>query len=321
MKRLLFATLLLISPSLAPGLAIAVGLPPQLRSAVTVEGEAIHLGDLWDNLEDKAATAIVAAPQPGKHITLDARWLAAVAQTNGIEWRPASTYDRIVVSRAGQMVSADAIESELREALDMEGLPKGSGFELTNRASLGVMIPSGAQPNVAVREMALDLRTQRFSAVVEVPAGSPSATRLKVSGRIFAMARLPVLTHAVNRGDVISEKDVQWMEVREENVRRDIAIDPRELVGMEPRFQVKAGVPVRTSELQRPLMVTRNSAVTMVLRTPYMTLTAQAQAIEDGGRGDIVKVTNLQTKQIVEAKVEGPGTVSVAVGGARVLSN
>ena len=135
------------------------------------------------------------------------------------------------------------------------------------------------------------------------------------------MARLPVLTHTVNRGDVISEKDVQWMEVREENVRRDIAIDPRELVGMEPRFQVKAGVPVRTSELQRPLMVTRNSAVTMVLRTPFMTLTAQAQAIEDGGRGDIVKVTNLQTKQIVEAKVEGPGTVSVAAGGARVLSN
>jgi len=317
MKRLLFAALLLLSPQIA----LAASLPPQLRSAVTVEGEAIHLGDLWDNLDDKAATAIVAAPQPGRHITLDARWLAAVAQTNAIDWRPASNYDRIVVTRGGQVVEAAAIESELREALDMEGLPKGSGFEITNRASLGVTIPTGVQATVAVREMALDLRTQRFAAIIEVPAGSPSATRLKVSGRVFAMARLPVLTRTVNRGDVIGEKDVEWLEVREENVRRDIAIDPRELVGMEPRFLVKAGVPIRTSELQRPLMVTRNSNVTMVLKTPYMTLTAQARAIDDGGRGDIIKVTNLQTKQIVEAKVEGPGTVSVSAGGPRFLSN
>ena len=317
MKRLLFAALLLLTPQIV----LAASLPPQLRSATTVEGEAIHLGDLWENLDEKAGTAIVAAPQPGKHITLDARWLAAVAQTNGIDWRPASNFDRIVVTRGGQVVDATAIESELREALDMEGLPKGSGFEITNRASLGVTIPTGVQANVAVREMALDLRTQRFSAIVEVPAGSPSAVRLKVAGRIFVMSRLPVLTRAVNRGDVIGEKDVEWIEVREENVRRDIAIDPRELIGMEPRFQVKAGVPVRISELQRPLMVTRNSTVTMVLRTPYMTLTAQARAIDDGGRGDIVKVTNLQTKQIVEAKVEGPGTVSVSAGGPRILSN
>ena len=318
MKRLSFALLLL----LVPALGFAAGLPPQLRSAAAIDGETIHLGDLWDNLDgDKAATSVVASPQPGKHITLDARWLAAVAQNNGIDWRPATNFDRVVVSRSGQQVDAQTIEAELREALDMEGLPKGSGFEITNRASLGVTIPVGVEPNVAVREVVLDLRTQRFSAIVEVPAGSPSATRLKVSGRTFTMSRLPVLTHTVNRGETIGDRDVEWLEVREENVRRDIALDPRELVGMEPRFQIKAGVPVRIGDLQRPVMVTRNSTVTMVLKTPYMTLTAQATAINDGGHGDIIKVTNLQTKQIVEAKVEGPGTVSVTAGGARVLSN
>jgi len=317
MKRLLLATLLLF----APAVGFAAGLPPELRSAATVDGETIRLGDLWDNLDDKGATVIVAAPQPGKHITLDARWLTAVAQINGIDWRPASNFDRVIVTRSGQMVEAATIEAELREALDLEGLPKGASFEITNRASLGVMIPAGIQPNVAVREVALDLRTQRFSAVVEVPAGSPSATRLKVTGRTFAMARLPVLTRTVNRGEVIGDKDVEWVEVREENVRRDVAIDPRELIGMEPRFQIKAGAPVRTTDLQRPVMVARNSTVTMVLRTPFMTLTAQARAIDDGGRGDMIKVTNLQTKQIVEAKVEGPGTVSVTAGGPRLVSN
>jgi len=317
MKRLLFAVLLFA----APHVALAADLPADLRSAATVDGEAIRLGDLWDNLGDKASVAVVAAPQPGKRITLDARWLYAVAQNNGIDWRPASNFDRIVVARAGQVVEAAAIEAELREALDMEGLPKGSSFDITNRANLTVTIPTGTPPTIAVREMILDTRTQRFSAIVEVPAGSPSAIRMKVSGRTFTMARLPVLTRTVNRGETIGEKDVQWIEVREENVRRDIAIEPRELIGMEPRFQVKAGAPVRISDLQRPVMVGRNALVTMVLRTPYMTLTAQGRSVDEGGRGDTIKVTNLQTKQVVEAKIEGPGMVSVASAGPRVLSN
>ncbi len=326
MKRSALPLILLLAvflavPLAAPSPARAAALPPQLRSAVTLEGDTLHLGDLWDNLGDKAKVVVAAAPQPGRHITLEARWLAAVADANGIDWHPSSPFDRVVVERAGQPVDPALIETNLREALNLEGMPAESSFEISNRENLHILVPAGSDPSVAVREANYDPRTHRFSAVIEAPAGAPDAVRVRVSGRTYANTRIPVLTRAMARGETIGEHDVEWKEVREESVHQDTIIEMRQLVGMEPRYHVGPGVPVRLSDLERPMVVTRNSDVTIVLRTPYMVLTAMGRAMDAGGRGDIVKVVNLQTKQIVDARVEGPSTVVVTPASARAVIN
>jgi flagella basal body P-ring formation protein FlgA len=286
--------------------------PPQLKGEATVAGDVIRAGDIWDNAGNKAQTPIARPPLPGSHITLDARWLAAMASNTGIDWKPSSNYDRIVVSRAGQSIDIGTVETELREALAMEGLPKTAQFEITNRQSLAIVIPADAQPTLAIRDVVIDPRTQRFSAVAEAPAGSPTATRVKISGRTFVTTRIPTLAHAMSRGEIINERDIVWTEVRDDAMRQDGVTDARQIIGMEPRNLLKAGQPVRMAELQRPVLVARNSLVTLVLQTPYMTLTSQGRAVEDGGMDDQIKVTNLQTKQVVEGKVQGSGTVIVA---------
>lgn len=319
MKRILVLIALLAVAFAAP--AHAANLPPQLKPAVTIDGESIRLGDLWDNLGDKADTAITAAPQPGKRISLEARWLAAVAQAYAIDWRPNSAFDRVVLERSGQTVDQRVIETELREALVMEGLPASADFEIANRNALSIVVPANAAADVGVRDVVVDQRTARFSATIEVPAGSPAATRVKVSGRVFTTTRVPVLSRAMSRGDVINERDIEWAEVRDEQVRRDVLTDPAQMIGQEPRWQIRAGTPIRTTEVQKPVLVQRNSNVTLVLKTPFMTLTTMGKAIEDGGKGDTIRVTNLQTKRTIEAKVDGPGTVSVALTGTSVLAN
>lgn len=303
------------------GQALAASLPAQLKPTVAIEGDAIRLGDLWDNLGAKADTPITAAPQPGKRITLEARWLAAVAQAYGIDWQPANGFDRVVLERSGQNVDPRLIESEIREALALEGLPAGTSFEINNRNALALTVPTGAAGSVGIREMSVDQRTARFTATIEIPAGSPTATRVKIAGRIFTTARIPVLAHPMSRGEVISERDIEWAEVRDELVRRDIFTDATQMIGQEPRSHLRAGAPIRATDLQKPVLVQRNSSVTLVLKTPFMTLTTMGKATEDGGKGDIIRVTNLHTKRTVEAKVDGPGTVSVASTGGPVLAN
>lgn len=323
MKRLFLTTAFALLVSVSNlGSAHAETLPANLKSVATIEADTVKLGDLWENLGAKAETVIANAPQPGKRITADARWLTAVAQAHGIHWQPASAFDRIVIERSGQMVDVKLIETELKEALGMEGVPAPFDFEIANRTALNITIPaSGGPAGVAVRDVVWDSRTSRFTATVEVPAGSPAAVRQRVNGRVFTVSRIPVLNRALGRGDVIGERDVEWVDVRTENVRRDIATDPRQIVGQEPRYQLRQGVPVRLSEVQRPVLVTRNSMVTMTLKTPFMTLATQGRAGEDGGKGDIIHVTNLQTKRVVEAVIDGPGTVTVAHAGARSLAN
>ena len=97
MKRLLLAAAFALATSAA---ALAGSLPASLKPNAVIEGETVRLGDLWDNLGDKAETVIAPAPQPGKRITADARWLQAVAQNYGVNWQPANMFDRIVIERA-----------------------------------------------------------------------------------------------------------------------------------------------------------------------------------------------------------------------------
>ena len=72
--------------------------------------------------------------------------------------------------------------------------------------------------------------------------------------------------------------------------------------------------------MQKPITVTRNSNVNLVLRTPFMTLSVQGRAMDDGGLGDLIKVTNLQTKQIVEGRIDNNGMVIVG-GNTRTMMN
>lgn len=291
-------------------------LPVVLKSQALLESDVVRLGDLWDNVGNKGDVVVANAPQPGKRITVDARWLANVAQANGLDWRPTSAYDRIVVERPGQAVDVRVVETQIREALTAEGVPGNLDVELTNRAALSFIIPAQASTQVGVRDLAWDARTNRFTATVEIPAGEPDALRQKVNGKVFQNARIPVLVRPISRGDVISEQDIGWIDVREAVTQRDVAITIDQVVGQEPVRTIRPNAPIKLNEVRRPILVSRNSLVTMILKTPYMQLTVQGRAQDDGGKGDIVRVLNQQTKRVVEAQVDGPGLVTVTSFGA-----
>ncbi len=317
MLRLLFALLLALWALTAQ----ADQLPPQLRSGATIVGDTITLGNLWRNLGDKAQIAIAAAPQPGQRITLDSRWLAMAAAQNHIAWRPENPFVHITIQRAGQTVSSDVIAAALRKALINQGMAPGSEIHIYDRADLSVVIPEDEAPIVAVHEMNYDSSSHSFTATIEVPAGSPSAVRVRVSGRAYAVARVPELNSATGQGDVISANDLHWVKVREDRLQQDVATDPSQIVGMEPRYLIRANQPIRLGDLKQPVLVRRDSLVTIVLRTPYMTLTAQGKADADGGKGDVIQVTNLQSKKVVAATVESPGTVVISPHPIPTLTN
>ncbi|MDK9722015.1 MAG: flagellar basal body P-ring formation chaperone FlgA [Rhodospirillales bacterium] len=294
--------------------------PPALKQQAVVEGDILVLGDLFENLDDaKAKKPIAYAPKPGARATLDANWLYAVAQQQGISWRPNSLYDRVVVERAGQAVPREAIENALLSALAPYGVAADSAVELANR-SIVLNIPVDARPVVAVRSLSYDERSRRFSATVEVPANSPHALQTKVSGRVVSQIEIPVLIRSVQKNEPIGLEDLKMVPVSNDMVRADTLTDPQQIVGKAPRRFLKSGQTVSLQDIQRPVMVPKNSSVTMVLRAGSMMLTAQGKANEDGGQGDVINVTNTKSKSVVEAVVIGQGMVTVRPQGARQIN-
>lgn len=315
MNRLLFPLALAFSL-----VAVSAHAGALLRPNAVVDGDVVKLGDLFDNVGTKADVAIARAPAPGRRATLDADWLQRVANMNGIDWRPQNAFEQSVVERSGVTVTHDQIEAELLTALAGQGVAGDSQIELANRATQ-VVVPVGVPLQIGVRDLFYDNHYKRFTATVEVPANSPSATRIRVTGRVFQTVDVPVLSRQVSRGDVIAARDISWAKMREDTIRRDIAIDPSQIVGMTPRQLVRSGQMISTSDLQKPVAVARGALVTMVLKNGSMSLSAQGHAVEQGSVGDVIRVTNSHSNLTVEGRIEGPNMVSVSLNGATALAN
>jgi flagella basal body P-ring formation protein FlgA len=75
---------------------------------------------------------------------------------------------------------------------------------------------------------------------------------------------------------------------------------------------LRAGQPIRTREVQDPILVPRRSLVTILYQHPRMTLTAKGRALEDGSDGQVIRISNSQSSNVIEAVVVGDHTVAVS---------
>ncbi len=287
-----------------PVAAAAETARPALRQAVTVEGDVVRLGDIFDGIGDKAATAVLRAPAPGRRLVLEAEWLLRAARAYDVAWRPLSRTDRVVVRRASVQLDRSDIEALLLPELARHGITSDAEIELSPR-DLRLHLPADAPDAVEVREVSVDERTGRFAAVLVTPTRS-----IRIDGRAHETVEVPVVTEVIRRGDVIAAADVAWQRLRSSRVQGDVLRHPGELVGKAARFGLRPGEPVRTRDVEEPVVVPRGATVTMVLRQPGMTLTAQGRALEDGAEGAVIRVANQGSNITVKARVEGPNRVA-----------
>jgi len=316
MKILPILLALVLSVLAPPALAApaAKAAPVTLRQSVTVSGGMVRLGDLFVPAGDKAEAAVAYAPAPGKRAIFDARWLYRVARAYGLNWRPLSIHEKAVVVRESIVIGRREIADHILAALVDKGVDADMQVELSNRM-LRIHIPSDSTTTVAVEDVAYEPRTRRFIAIVAAPADDPAARRIRVTGRVHRVIDVPVLTRRVLAGEVIRERDVKWIAMRGDRLQRDTIQDPGALIGKSPRRGLRAGVPVRVSDVRLPVLVPRRSLVTITYRVRSMTLTARGRALEDGGAGDTVRVANIQSNTVVQAVVTGVNRVSVQPAG------
>jgi len=283
-----------------------------LRASSVVEDDVVRLRDLFDGIADPAVaeTPVAKAPQPGASVDVGARWLAAVAKAHGLPWQPRSRYERVNLRRDSHDIPSEEIEDALRTALADQGL-NGEVRLSFDQPGLRLRLPSEAERSLRVTRLTLDPSSGRFLAHVVAPAsGEPKAT-LSVTGRALEMTEVPVLSRRLSPGEVIRARDIEWMSVQANRLTRTTVVDAASMVGMSPRRSIRAQDLVRSTDLQTPVLVTKNSLVTIRLQTARMQLTSQGRALENGAEGDVVRVMNTKSNTVVNAVVVDASSVIV----------
>lgn len=317
MKALLTAGILSaasLAPALpTPALAQSAEATEQivaLNRSIVVKEEFVRLGDIFNGLEEQADTPIGRAPKAGTRVQLEARWLATLARNYGVDWSPSSRLEYAEVERA-------SIRLEPGELLDMiedAFLARGEQAELElsleePQDTLHVPLVEGAEAGIVGLKRSKN--SNRFTARLVYPDNGSPLVRLDLRGRAYEMVEVPVVNKRVNRSDIITESDIVWESQRLDRLHADTVTDAERMIGKSPRRTLRAGSSLRGHDLAEPILVTKNSGVTIRYRNANMHLTVSGRALEEGTDGAVIRVMNTKSNQIIEAVVEDTGLVSV----------
>ena len=301
LKRALFIALL-VAPVCG---AHAVG----LKENSIVKSDTITLGDIFYDLPRDEDRVLGNAPRPGQDMVLNARTLLRIAVALDLPWRPSSA-DQITLSRDATIIEYDQIKEALHTALYDEGV-YGS-YELSIPAEYHkIVLPNDVPPTMTITKFNVDPVHKTFEAQIAAPSSENPIQNVRVSGKMNAVIKVPVLMENLQAGQIIRANDISYVTIKERDYGHDTIADADALIGMTARRVVIAGRPIKATDLIAPQIVERGELVVMTLNQGVLNLSTQVKALENGAKGDIIRVVNTSSNQTLQAQVIGDNRVAV----------
>ena len=288
---------------------------PHLRNTIFVDADEITFGDIFEGAGKAAKTDFAPAPAPGETLRFSVDQLQGAARAVGLNWEPDPGLRVVSVTRGGKLVPHKEIIDQITKALIDYSGDRNISVQLANPL-LTLAVAHDAPATVRVDDIDYDPRSERFTVMLAAPADDPEATRVQVLGRALRMAHIPVLRDRFGPDHVISRNDIAWLDVPMERVDRNTITDANDLIGKSPKRGLSAETQIRIGDVDRPILVAKGALITMTVSAPNMTLTATGRAVDEGGKGDMIQVQNIQSHKTVVAMVVGHNLV--AVGASQV---
>ncbi|MBO6503810.1 MAG: flagellar basal body P-ring formation protein FlgA [Kordiimonadaceae bacterium] len=311
---------------IAATVALTLALPisvtaADLKENIAIEGKTVSLGDLFTETGDKSEIAVLEAPQPGKSRYVSAGELTRIATKYEIDWQRPDYLRRISLMRLSDSIqTSDLSITFLNMAID-DGANPDSEIRLLGRNDV-ITVPVGATlDDIKIASFTLTDRKDRFSAVLQVPSGSDVPVNLNLSGVIEEVREIPVFNRSVMPGEVIKLSDLTWTKFPAKRLTARAVLNSADLVGMTVKRPARTDKPITTADIVAPIAIAKGDAVTMMVRSKAMILTAAGKALENGGIGDTIRVLNPKSRQTVDAKIIRSGQVEILAGPTLALGS
>ncbi len=279
-----------------------------LQNDIEVSRPTVKLSDVFHGLPDGIDQDIARAPAPGKSIIYDNNVLTKLSQQYKLNWQPLNSSDHATVTTLGVHLTGDDIRAVVAEKIKSLGI-KGDIDVAFDNHSLGIDMPVDRAHNFSLNNFEYDTVNKRFHAELMADAFA-GPLNLPLTGHISVRHKVPVLSKRLEAGTTVSAADIDWLSVPDDRMG-GIVTNPEQLVGRELRRDTDSQQPISEHDIIPPRLVVRGTLITMRIETPFMMVTAQGRALQDGKRGDIVRITNTQSNRMVEGTVEGAGLVRI----------
>lgn len=107
----------------------------------------------------------------------------------------------------------------------------------------------------------------------------------------------------VEKGEVLNANNLKLVEATTPNITSDTVTNIAEVEGLEALRHLRPGSYIQHSFLRVRPMVIKNKQATIRFNKPGISLESEVLVLQDGNKGDIVKVKNMKSNQIFNAEV------------------
>lgn len=299
-------SLALLATLISVPAALAV---PTLKGDITVNKAIVTIGDMFDDAGNLAETGIFMAPAPGTTGVVPLADLTRAATLAGLTEFENVGYSRVRVARASTLVDAALLDGLIGADLERRGIVSG---EVTAALRFNVADVSFDAEAVADPAMLVSLRytpgNNGFSARFMI-AGIDEPVDL--DGTIQLMTKAPRLAKTLPTGTILSQGDFELADVPLATADAGGYADISQLVGKQLVRQARGGIMLKATDVTEPKVVTRNTLVTVVLRSGPMTLTVKGTALTTAAVGEPVDVLNSVTRKILHGVARSDGAVEI----------
>jgi flagella basal body P-ring formation protein FlgA len=301
---------------------------PYLKAEAVVTGPIVRVGDLVANAGIIANVAIFRAPDLGQTGVVPADTVVEAVRAHALVGLDTAGLSEVVVTRAAREIPVADVEALVARSLSTRfNLGDIKDIAVTfERDPRAIEVDPNAKGEPRVANLYFDPRSGRFDATLDIPTGVKGNGiqghgLLRLSGRAAVTTDVVTVSHAIDRGAIIKVSDVVVERRPRATIGRNALNSADQVIGLAARTNLRAGAPLRSTDLMKPELVQRNETVTLVYQVPGITLTVRGKAADGGAEGDVISVLNEQSKRTVQGVIVGPGRVVVSTGSPRLVAN
>ncbi len=162
-----------------------------------------------------------------------------------------------------------------------------------------------------IRTLEYDEETQKFDAILYVISQNKELTAIPLTGKYERMIPVPVLKARHYKEDIIAPDAFTTKFIPESKVRKDVILNPAKMVGMSPKRVISADRPIRNNDVARPFTISKGDVITMRFRSGMMEITTMGEALEDGAKGQRIKLKNKDSGLSVYGQVISAQEVNI----------
>lgn len=156
-----------------------------------------------------------------------------------------------------------------------------------------------------------------FSARVKIlPHSAKHSVTVQLQGQYDDVVQVPVLSHKVSKGTVITKEDITLIERSARLVKGDVITRIGDLEGKMAKGTIFPDKPVLARVVSQPILIKKGRYVTLVYDTPAIHLRTMGIALEEGEQNALIPVKNVASGVVVHAEVSGPNEARIPVIGS-----